>query len=465
MPGYSGTVLGILGKGDSAAACPCRLEFNDEGLTLIPEAGPPLSLDLGDIDELSPADYELHLKLYTGEKYTLARLGKSYQDLLRELQEAYRERLVRCLLLEDLEEIARYEGNARLESAAGGFSAPAEIRLYQSNLAVLPQSHTGFQWRLADIETLSFDDSSYAIVLRSSDEVLSLTRLAKRTRELYDRIQAAMADVAGRSALTVRSVFPFLTPEQFQRVAELMKDGHVAATAKLASIHAGTDRALAEKIVSARLKPYYEFLTSRAASCGPYAGFKLIRKDAGPDSAGEEEIFAEAETSGPASEAVLPDSVVIPPGEEDSGESEAEVLHWFIFPLRTQGAADMPQVAAWEATSRSGRATYLFRLIPQGEVPASGDPAKHAAAIDEAVGRLNRSLLLLNFRREPIYLSDDALQMQPRYRRYAIACRKIPSLRQLRSSFLGRVIHTSPQAWQQQVEHLLAATNQAIETS
>jgi hypothetical protein len=47
--------------------------------------------------------------------------------------------------------------------------------------------------------------------------------------------------------------------------------------------------------------------------------------------------------------------------------------------------------------------------------------------------------------------------MQPRYRRYTIACRKIPSLRRLRSSFLGRVIHTSPQAWQQQVEHLLAA--------
>ena len=121
------------------------------------------------------------------------------------------------------------------------------------------------------------------------------------------------------------------------------------------------------------------------------------------------------------------------------------------------GAADMPQVAAWEATSRSGRATYLFRLIPPGETPAPGDATRQAAAIDEAVRRLNRGLLLLNFRREPIYLSDDALQMQARYRHYAIACRKVRSLRQLRSSFLGRVIHTSPQAWQQQVEHLLAA--------
>jgi hypothetical protein len=465
MPTYSGTVARTLGDGNSVPARPCRLEFNEESLTLIPTAGPPLSLDLGDIDEFAPADFELHLTLYTGEKLALARFGKSFQDLLRELQEAYRKRLVQCLLLEDLEEIARFEGSARLESAAGGFSAAAEIRLYQSNLAVLPQSHASFQWRLADIEAMSFDDSNYAIVLRSGDEVLSLTRLAKRTQEFYDRLQAAMAEVAGRSALTVRSVFPFLTPEQFQRVAELMKDGHVTATSKLASIHPGTGRALAEKIVSSRLKSYHEFLTSRAASCGPYAGFKLIRKDAEPDSAGEEEIFEEAETTGPAFAAALPDGMIVPPGGEDSGESEAEVLHWFLFPLSTHGAAGMPRVAAWEATSRTGRATYFFRLIPPGEVPASGDPAEHAADIDEAIRRLNRSLLLLNFRREPIYLSDDALQMQLRYRRYAIACRKIPSLRQLRSSFLGRVIHTSPQAWQQQVERLLAAMNHATEAS
>jgi hypothetical protein len=46
--------------------------------------------------------------------------------------------------------------------------------------------------------------------------------------------------------------------------------------------------------------------------------------------------------------------------------------------------------------------------------------------------------------------------MQPRFRRYAIACRKIPELRRLRASFLGRAIHTSPQAWNKQLEAFLA---------
>jgi len=457
MPVYSGTLARVLPEGGSAPALPCRLEFNDESLTLIPAVGPPLSLDLGDIDELSPAEYEVHLTLYTGERLSLGRFGKSFQDLWRELQEAHRKRLVRCLLLEDLEEIARFEGNVRLESAAGSLSAPAEIRLFQSNLAMLPQSYTGFQWRLADIDTVKFDDAGYAVVLQSGDETLTLARLAKRTQEFHDRLQAAMAGVAGRSALTVRSVFPFLTPEQFQRVAELMKDGHVTAAAGLAAIHPGTGQALAETVVSARLKPYYDFLASRAAACGPYAGFKLVRKDAGPDSEEEEEVPAEAEASEPAFDAVHTDGVVMPSGAQDDEGSQADVLHWFIFPLHTRSGAGMPRVAAWETTSRSGRATYFFRLVPAGDGPPSGDPAKRAAALDEAVHRLNRSLLLLNFRREPIYLSDDTLQMQARYRRYAIACRKIPALRQLRSSYLGRVLHTAPQSWQQQVERLLAA--------
>jgi hypothetical protein len=264
-----------------------------------------------------------------------------------------------------------------------------------------------------------------------------------------------MAAVAGRSAATVRLVFPFLTPEQFQRVAGLMKDGHVTAAAELASIHPETARALAETVISARLKPYYDYLASRAASCGPYAGFKLIRKDAA-DSEDEDEGSVPAGAS-EAGDAVDRVAGPILPAQQDTNGSEADVLHWFIIPLAARGTAGMPQAAAWETTSRSGRATYFFRLIPAPEGLPSADPAQKAAAVDQAIRRLNRSLLRLNFRRAPIYLSDDALRLQARYRQYAIACRKIPALRQLRASYLGRVIHTSPQSWQQQVERLLVA--------
>ena len=76
--------------------------------------------------------------------------------------------------------------------------------------------------------------------------------------------------------------------------------------------------------------------------------------------------------------------------------------------------------------------------------------------VSAAVRALERALGTLNFRREPIYLPDGALGLQRRYRRYAIASRLIPEVRALRQAFLGRAVHTSPAAWQKQVETLLA---------
>jgi hypothetical protein len=84
------------------------------------------------------------------------------------------------------------------------------------------------------------------------------------------------------------------------------------------------------------------------------------------------------------------------------------------------------------------------------------DPSRAPALIDAAIRQLNRVIVLLNFRREPIYLPEASLEIQPRFRRYAIACRKLPELARLRSSFLGRALHTTPEAWRKQFESYLA---------
>jgi hypothetical protein len=60
----------------------------------------------------------------------------------------------------------------------------------------------------------------------------------------------------------------------------------------------------------------------------------------------------------------------------------------------------------------------------------------------------------INFRREPIYLTDDALG-DPKYARYRFAVLKLPSLRTLRDLFIGRVIHSSIEQWKQDVTELL----------
>ena len=141
----------------------------------------------------------------------------------------------------------------------------------------------------------------------------------------------------------------------------------------------------------------------------------------------------------------------------DADGQGPDSLHWFFFPIAAQqGGREPRNVVAWEAVSASGRATYFFRMVPEREADQLKDSATAGQAVEKAIGRLNAALAILNFRRRPIYLSDDELEMNPRYHRYAIACRRLPEVQQLRASFLGRAIHSSPEAWKEQVASILA---------
>jgi len=459
MPSFSGKFKYIEAGGNPLQEGSCRLSFDEERFTLAPAGGTPLAGDLADIDIFSPGDYELRLKLYTGRTILLTHFAKDFQNLCRDLLEAWRTRLIQCLLLEDLEEIARFDGVAQLDASEDKLSSRAEIRLYKSNLAILPEGANGFSWRLADIDNVDFDEATYTLGLRSDQDRLILTCMAKRTREFIDKLQEAMTRFLEKSVSTLHDLFPFLTPDQTRQVADLAREGRAAPVSKLNAIHPKAEEALLQRAVDKSLKPYFTALKEKLAGEEYYCGFKFIRPEVG-----EEEPEEKAEET-PASAPDDSDAEAPPPeedaagaetGEENEAEKEEPVLHWFFFPIRAGETGAHANIVAWEATSRGGRATYFFRLLPRDHAARLQDKEQASGAVQEAVRSLNRAIVLLNFRREPIYLSDDSLATQPRFHRYAIASRKIPTLRQLRASFLGRALHTGLETWQKQVQTIIA---------
>ena len=441
MPSYDGKFSYQSPDGGTSQQGACRLSFEQDTLTVIPDSGDPVAFDLGDIDVFVPSDYELVLTLYTGSKILFRQFGKTFQNLVHDLLEAYRARLVRCLLLEDLEEVARFDGTAGLETSNPdhhSFAGSAEFRLYKSNLAVLPLDATGFQWRLADIDSVRLDDGSYTVNLESLGERLIAGKMAKRTREFSERVTEGIRQTNEQAARTIREIFPFLSPDQFQRAARLMKEGRAAPLAALAAIHPRIEPALVENILDPPLRPYFEVLKKLAANGGTFTGFKVMRADEGAAADAPSEARA-AET------------------EAAEAEPEPPVLHWFFFPMAAKaGEQSLANLVAWEATSKTGRATYFFRLVPPNRAGELQIASQARAVTEAAVRQLNSALVLLNFRREPIYLADDSLEMQPKFHRYLIAARKIPELRRLRASFLGRAIHGSLESWQEQVNKILA---------
>ena len=456
MPSFTGKFQLTLGRESRSGSC--ALSFDEETLQLVSGGTPVVACDLGDIDVFLPGDYVLDLSLYGGQQLRLQQFAKTFDNLVQDLLEAYRARLVKCLLLDDLEEVCRFAGIVEYQSPARRFSGPSEVRLYRSNLACLPTNATGFQWRLADIDSVQFDAESYATVIRSRDEVMKVTKLAKRTDEFRQCIEQAMQEVGERSAGVLHELFPFIPPDRFPDLAAAMKEGHAVSLARLKAIDPKTLQAIATNMLDAKLKPYFDLLAKLAGEAGTFAGFKIIR--AGGQDSGEEDACdesreaadasgAERETGGQAAEASGSDEAAGAGTSEEDSQSEAEeqpILHWFFFRIAPPAAKE--PVFAWEATSRSGRATYVFR-----EALLNG--GGRALSPDTAAEQLARGLAFVNFRREPVYLPDDSLQLQPKFRRYAIASRRLPELAALRKALVGRAIHTSLDRWRQQLDKLL----------
>jgi hypothetical protein len=449
MPDFQGKFQYLAQSGAVSQEGACRLHFDAQTLTLTPASGAALAFDLGDLDAVIAADYEVRLALYTGNFVVLSQLAKSYDNLVRELTHAYRNRSVQCLLLEDMGEIARFDGNFELTGTVRA-SGPAEIRLYKSNLAVLPATSQSFQWRLADIADVKLDPVSYEVSLQADDQSLKISRLAKRTEEFAARVSEARNALATSTAQVLHSMLPFLDPDQLQSCAALLIEGRSAPLTKLAAIHEKIPAALAANAVDKDLKPYYDQLIARAVSGMGYAGLKLMRLD-------EEDTESPSGGAGSISSASTDHSAG--PTDRDAPDHDAgapETLHWFFFPLAAKpGSTAVSNVVAWEANSSSGRASYFFRLVAPEQAAQLADPALASSVVDSAVRRLNRGLAMLNFRRRPIYLSEDELAMSPRFHRYAIAARRLPELREVRSRFLGRALHFSIEAWQEQVDAII----------
>jgi hypothetical protein len=403
MPAYSGKYQYLDTAGTPTEQGPCQLSFDAGSCTVTPAGGTPLAFDLGDADRAVPAEWDLQLALYGGRTVMLKQFGAAFSRMSEELLAAWRDRTVQCLLLEDLEEVARYQ------CAANG--APAQVRIFKSNIAVLPLDGLPLQWRLAEIDSCAFDDAAYSIVLRSAGERLVLSKLGRKTDEAFANLRGSIDALHTRCANALHELFPFLNADALRRLQQAMPEGRSCPIPALAAIHPELPAALKARAVDEPLKPYFESL-SRQSVAPPLAGFK----------------FSWGSGDSPSDDA---DTSTAADGETAATETDTAsppLFFWYFFPLARNRVA-------WEATTGTGRATYFFRSPPP---------------VEAAVARLTRGLALVNFRREPIYLSDDSLDRQPRYRRYAIGARKLADLRSLRSAYLGRAIHSSLEEWQTQ---------------
>lgn len=147
---------------------------------------------------------------------------------------------------------------------------------------------------------------------------------------------------------------------------------------------------------------------------------------------------------------------------------------WLLVPLCNAGSGRLSNAIALEAfttqsssqgkedqTSATAGATYFFRIVGRKEYIQARDEDL-IIELENFTKNINRYMIDINFRREPIFLSENQLK-DTKYVQYRFAIAKMPSLMTLRNLFVGRVIHSSADQWKNDVASLLAFNARSLD--
>lgn len=403
------------GSGDRVDGGDARARLEEDNISILPEVGAALHVSYRDIVELAPEGYALALRLVSGEEITLSRLGRDYEDFVRELGRMRNELIIGDMLMR--EKLVKPGIKARCSphgEGSGEVRANTEVRLYETALVLLPEKGEPARLPFGNIAEVREADYSVEIIDLAGGG-LTLSMMGRE----YDPFVKALRERINEMDLKVQAMLKDLAPQAdistLVRASRLMREGRAASASELEREAPGLWQELERRLEVVGVKREYDYLKEMAREGRMHIGIKRGLM----------------------------------------GELTGEYV-WFLAPIYSTDPRQPGNALAMEAGSSQGggRATYFFRILDRSDYRGVADMNVLDRRADELAALVNSCLQAINFRREPIYLPEERLY-EPRYARYRFSVMRLPELRRLRELFMGRVIHSSPEQWKRDVEDLL----------
>jgi hypothetical protein len=274
-----------------------------------------------------------------------------------------------------------------------------------------------------------------------------------------DPLTKALSDADNKLQLKVQSllkeILPEMDPATIKKVSKFMKEGKLARRSDIESFSPMLWTALEKRLGTIGIKEEYDFLKSLSQQEKICMGIKrgLMGELTGDYFWFFVPIYSTDPKKPGNAVAMEASSGTTTSGEDTSGEETPSEGN--------SGGGTSGEEASSEDTSEEGaasegvgRATYFFRIVSRNDYPEYKNIEDLHREFDDLTKKISRCMIDINFRREPIYLPDERLD-EPKYLKYKFAVLRSPSLRILRTRFIGRVIHSSPEQWKKDVTDLL----------
>ena len=432
-----------------------RATFDEQYLTLTVMFGDPMLYAYTDIVGISDYDYKVDLFLTSKEKLNLWGLGYKYEDFLFQLYKLRNELMLKYLLMEESLLHAGFEAQyTKLDpNDQANQCGNCEIRLYDTALVVLPQKSEPIRLPYCYITNVNKQDYKLTIT-NEFLEKMELTKLGQNFDPLAKALSVAINKMILRSQQNIKELIPEATPIAINKLAALMKDGRAAKRKEIEQQSQDFWRRLTKRIDEADMTIEYEFLNSLTAKDQVCVG---IKRGLMGDLTGTY-IWMLFPLLNPGtnrlSNTIALEAFNTQDNTEENKEQPTENID-------SKTEEEINQTLDEEQKPSTTGATYFFREIGRKEYSQTKDEDL-TKELDSFIKNINRSMIEINFRREPIYLTENQLD-STEYTQYRFAIAKIASLKTLRDQFIGRVIHASQKQWKTDVTSLLAFNTKSID--
>jgi len=392
----------------------CIVRIEDEAFSISPKFGEPFYFSYHDIYKFKSADFKIIIDLTSDVSFILSKLGYYFDDFLRFFSKKINETILKELLINETIRKSGIKANfiyyTKTNEVLEGL---CELRLYDTSLVVIPECGEIIRVLFSEIQEISVEDYS-VLVVREDGERLSLSKMGWE----FDNFIKVFSEVYNARQLEVQTYLKELLPEAhpltIREIASFMKEGKAVRRIDIDMISPDLWKELERRIGLLGIKKEYDFLS------------KIARRE----------------------------KVCIGVKRGLLGELTGEYI-WFLIPIYGDETRSYGNAIAMEASSEkdSGKATYFFRIVGRKEYHGLTFEELDTR-VDDLINQINRCMLEINFRREPIYLPREKIE-KPEYEHYKFAIQKISALRTLRKLFIGRIVHRSYEQWMEDVMHLL----------
>jgi len=367
-------------------------------------------INFSEIKEFYYKHEKIFFVTFSKEKYVLFDSGTQYDQLIVDIYKSRNDFLMDALFMRGKQLKVEFEGHfERLSKFAKPINkGTAKLRLFENSLVVIPRDQDAYAVNFNFVNFYEFDDMEYKLKIVMDDgTTIFISHLGNDFEffeEKMNKLLGGMYESIINDVLKV--AFPYFNAATLLKLAYRMKGGKAMNLHDIKKI----DKELAESVENFMYEKDENFKNK----------IDILRENI--------------------------DDYDIYYGIAKDETVENGFIRWVMIAMIEKNVVAFSILPRWEQgkendeNSKYLNETYFFKIIME-----RGNPADKVA---DKIREIDQSLVTMKFTKDPCYMDKRDLKHSP----YQYAIRKMPFLRILRKSYVGKAAHKNIKEWEKQVK-------------